>query len=194
MALITTFNLNVKMNSMDHIKELVDNKFSRLKPTCEDWNKLELELGVELPSECNELISYVGDGWFGEIVFFNPVKGSYLTFTKSFQLEQLDLFRYDVKGSNMALYPDSNGYLLIGGVSGAGGIFCRRESNNNWSYVYLEGGFEECYNLETGLLNFLLNLYKKQNLNHDWQIELSDFLWHDQSELFLNMDDKKKRL
>ena len=155
---------------LEKLRELLQDVPRRNQPTPEDWAETEEMLGVKLPQDYKESMSFIGLGEFrGEFVFLLPSPNPHVDLVDKNKdnleiWEQIkDYFEEDSEYPP-ALFPDKGGFLQFGDSPSAFGV-CWRTDNpdpDKWSIVFVD--IEGEYSIRDEFkMSFSEMLYKALN-------------------------------
>ena len=134
------------------------------QPTQAQWGELEEHLGIALPDDLKHLVSALGSGHFGEFCLLNPASSSeYVQFTPRNVLGFGSRISQIASKAGIALYPDREGFLLIGVCGNNMDLLLqpRWAAHPPYELAWLELDYSRAHAIKTGLCQFLYELYQR---------------------------------
>lgn len=159
-----------KKTYMEKLRELLQDIPRRNQPTPEDWTKTEEILGVKLPQDYKETMSFIGLGEFrGEFTFLIPSQNPHVDLVNNNKnnLETWEEIKESFEEDSEyppGLFPEKGGFLQFGNSSSGFGV-CWRTDNpdpDKWSIVFVD--IEGEYSIRDEFkMSFSEMLYKALN-------------------------------
>lgn len=150
------------------------------QPTTGDWERCEREIGLTLPDDFKQMVSYFGDGVFGDdLNYLNPCPKSWRTFTvKKLREYHENRNSYTAPRMGMTLYPDSGGWLLGFGTSIGTDILFQTvgPSSRSGKVVLCDFDLEETREFDMSVTQFLYELFLNK-INDDKVQEFRRCQW-----------------
>jgi hypothetical protein len=156
------------------------------QPKVEDWERVERELGLQLPTDYKSLVTALGSGEFGVgLNLKNPVSSSECSVLSVDALEKYRnslLFLESRKG--IRLFPEPLGLVVIGGIDRQDFLFRPRHRGAEPSHLFnLDHEYELVRDVGKSLSHFLHDLYL--GVVHDERLKrLRTGVWLDEKTPF----------
>jgi hypothetical protein len=158
------------------------------RPSEDHWNHVEEDLGVNLPLDFKELVSALGDGYFGDLCLLNPASRSTHTLCRATLLRNHDALSASARESEIQLFPDPGGFLCLGFTGNAMYVMVERlvSSAVDYSAFWWDVDRRTVYDSRRSLAGLLHDAFT-DCIVEEWAKEMRNLVWGPDHEFFTSL-------